>query len=406
MFRSAAPVVLSLMLVSLSGPPRPAEGADASAATWALSRGSVDLGDHVKLDAAEVVSADLEAVRVAHGWTFTQVAAYAASEAALDVVTGHMSSLGPEALVGSVIADDPTRPPRVFVKGQASPSLRTLARELGVALVEDQPYSLLELDARLAAVKEAALSEGFTSIVVSADIEREGAITLVVEGTITTDVSLILSALPPAIAKDTLIIVEAGPIAEPEGAFGGMKVRDSGVFLCTSGWTVKKVADPIVRGVTSAGHCEGINQIDHPGHGIHVAFFQQRHVGQWGDIEWFMTNEFEADDFYADEFGSIRDVAAVEPRAGISVGEAICVYGRSSNHRDCSLRVENANVWCPGGPEKLVQMDGDVAIGGDSGGGWSFNNTAYGSHKGNCWYKDSFSVADLFDEALGIAVIF
>ncbi len=182
-----------------------------------------------------------------------------------------------------------------------------------------------------------------------------------------------------------------------------MKLQDGGVFGCTSGWTVQKLSTG-VRGVSGAGHCDGIDQIFHPGVGVHPAVWQLDHVGQWGDVEWYTTAQNEADDFYADEFNNIRDVAAVEPRANIAIGEAICVYGRASNHRDCSLRVENPDVFCGFPQQKLVQMNGAVTIGGDSGGGWSFNFTAYGGHFGLCFNKSSFSVADLFDEALGVAV--
>ena len=45
-----------------------------------------------------------------------------------------------------------------------------------------------------------------------------------------------------------------------------------------------------------------------------------------------------------------------------------------------------------------------MTLGGDSGGGWSLGNKAYGGHKGLCFSKSSFSVADLFDEALGVVV--
>jgi hypothetical protein len=85
------------------------------------------------------------------------------------------------------------------------------------------------------------------------------------------------------------------------------------------------------------------------------------------------------------------------------VNEAICAYGRSSNQRDCSLEVQDASIAC-GALNRLVQMNGDTQIGGDSGGGWSFNFTAFGGHYGNCDGRDSFSVADLFDEALGVFV--
>lgn len=352
---------------------------------------------------AEAGGPDSEAVREAQGWTTEQLAAYQASEAALDWVTGRLSTDYPNAFVGSALADDPTEPPTVYVKGGAPADIRALASELGVAVVEEQPYSLDDLDVRLAAVQEAMSSAGLKDFVVSADIQRKGAITVVVNLLSGASFDAALIGLAPEIAKDITVIKVDGPVVEDQGAFGGMKLQDGGVFECTSGWTVRRIADG-VRGVTGAGHCDGIDQINHPGHGVHAAVQKQLHVGEWGDVGWYTTAELEVDDFYADEFNNIRDVAAVEPRANIAVGEFVCVYGRASNHRDCSLKVENPNVFCGIGPQKLVQMNGDVTDPGDSGGGWSFNFTAYGGHKGNCFNKSSFSVADLFDEALGVAV--
>lgn len=377
--------------------------ADGGALSGGRTPASTDLEDGVTQDAAEALAADLEAIRESRGWTTKQLAAYEASEAALDAVSELLSTKYPHAFVGSALADDPTKPPTEYVKGLAPADIRALASELGVTLVEGQPYSLDELDARLAIVHEAMLSAGFENVVVAADIQREGAITVVVTAPSRASLDPVLTGIAPEIAKDITVIVEADPVVEDQGAFGGMKLQDGGIFECTSGWTVRKLSNG-VRGVTGAGHCSGIDQINHPGHGVHAAFFQAEHIGQWGDVEWYTTGEFEADDFYADEFNNIRDVAAVEPRANIAIGEAICVYGRASNHRDCSLEVENPDVFCGFPQQKLVQMNGAVTIGGDSGGGWSFGGTAYGGHFGFCFNKSSFSVADLFDEALGVAV--
>jgi len=49
-------------------------------------------------------------------------------------------------------------------------------------------------------------------------------------------------------------------------------------------------------------------------------------------------------------------------------------------------------------------MNAGFTINGDSGGGWSYANTAFGSHVGLCDGKSVFSVADYFDEALGLTV--
>ncbi len=212
----------------------------------------------------------------------------------------------------------------------------------------------------------------------------------------------ILAAIPADLRSSVKLTIREAPMVVPEGAFGGMTLLDNGFLECTSGWTVQRV-DSSLRGISGAGHCASVDHVTHssPSH-IHETSWQNQHEGQWGDVEWYTTNQAEADDFFAD-VGFTRDVAAVEPRAAIAVNEAICVFGKSSNDRDCSLSVRDASIAC-GGLDRLVQMDGDTQIGGDSGGGWSLNFTAYGSHFGNCDSRDSFSVADLFDEALNIFV--
>lgn len=137
---------------------------------------------------------------------------------------------------------------------------------------------------------------------------------------------------------------------------------------------------------------------------------QAEHRGQWGDVEWKTSTEAEPDDFYSDAT-TIRDTAAIEARANISVNESVCGYGRSSNDRDCTLDVQDVSQACTNSGvfnDRLVLMDGDTLIGGDSGVGWSLGNTAFGGHKGNCnpdfSNNDSWSVADLFDEAIGVRV--
>lgn len=135
--------------------------------------------------------------------------------------------------------------------------------------------------------------------------------------------------------------------------------------------------------------------------------FQSEHRGAYGDIEWHTTNVTESAQFYASA-SEIRPVDNVEARASISVGESVCQYGRKSNSRDCSLTVFDASIACTLSDvfnDRLVQMDAITSVVGDGGGGWSLFNTAYGSQKGWCANKDAWSVADLFDEAIGVIVV-
>lgn len=69
------------------------------------------------------------------------------------------------------------------------------------------------------------------------------------------------------------------------------------------------------------------------------------------------------------------------------VGNNVCVYGRSSNVRTCTHIVEAVGVSvfdpaCPCTIGNLARTDSSSTIGGDSGGGWSFDFTAWGVHMG------------------------
>ena len=80
-------------------------------------------------------------------------------------------------------------------------------------------------------------------------------------------------------------------------------------------------------------------------------------------------------------------------------------YGRASNYRDCDLEVYDVSIACTlsGVPNnRLVQMNAKTSNLGDSGGPWFYDYKAYGSQKGWCNSKDAWTVADLYDEALGV----
>ncbi len=112
------------------------------------------------------------------------------------------------------------------------------------------------------------------------------------------------------------------------------------------------------------------------------------------------------DDYYSTAT-TIADVVSVEARANISVGEGVCQYGRASNSRDCTLNVFDVSIACTLSGvfnDRLVQMNAITSVPGDSGGPWFSAGRAYGSQKGHCNSKDAWSVADLFDEALGVTV--
>lgn len=99
----------------------------------------------------------------------------------------------------------------------------------------------------------------------------------------------------------------------------------------------------------------------------------------------------------------------MESVANMDIGEWVCQYGRFSNDRDCSLDIAEKAFACNIGGfpnSNLVRMNGKTSIPGDSGGGWSVGSVAYGAQKGHCINQtyDTFSVAALFPQALGVTV--
>lgn len=361
----------------------------------------------------EALATDLALVAKGRGWTVEEAAAQHAVAEAFGKVQQEISAKHPSAYAGAKLSEKPGGAPTLYVKGKADDDLLTRVRAAGVAveIVDNRRHSWLELEERSVLLNHRLVGIGYQDVVTSFDET-----TSTVEAVVTRRPNLpakaeqVLSRLSAEDARGVRLTMTDGDVASDEAAYGGMSVQDDGVFECTSGWAVQNIGTG-TTGVTTAGHCDGINQIVEPGVGTHALTHQAEHRGQWGDIEWKTSTQTEPDDFYATA-SEVRDVAAVEPRASITVGESVCVYGRSSNSRDCGDTVFRTSISCTNSGvfnDRLVAMNAkNTTIGGDSGGGWSFNFTAFGSHKGGCSVdgatRNAFSVADLFDEALGVSV--
>lgn len=299
----------------------------------------------------------------------------------------------------------------LYVKGAADDLVRQLVSDAGVAItvVEGRPYSWLELEDRSRRLHRQIAGRGYRNIATSFD---EATATL--EATVGRAAGLpatareLRAALPAEFRAGTRLAVVDAPVGEDQHAFGGNWVLDDGVNMCTSGFSV---TNGTTTGVTTAGHCTSIDQIQEPGVGLHSLTHVAEHRGQWGDVEWKTSTHFEPAQFYASAT-DLREVNSVEPRSSITAGESVCVYGRSSNSRNCGLTVYRTSVSCTVNGffnDRLVAMNGTATIGGDSGGGWTFGTRAYGSTKGRCTFdgasRNVWSVADLYDEALGVSVI-
>lgn len=376
--------------------------------------GGVDSLEVRRPSTDEALATDLELVAKAKGWTLDDAAAHHRMAAVLGRIAEQVATHRPDSFVGSALPEDPRGVATLYVKGPADEFIVDLVGASGIAIdiADHQPFSFDELELRKLRVHHALEARGYRYVSSSVNISGGGLIpsAVTIEPGLPTTADEILTSLPPELRASVRLTISDKPVVTDYTSFGGMWVRSNAGNQCTSGWSVKHANG--ATGITTAGHCtNAINQINHPGQGLHALTFQAEHRGQWGDIEWYQSNVAEVDDFYA-QANEIRDVTNVEARANIAVGEFVCQYGRASDDRDCSLAVQDVSQACTNSGvfnDRLVMMNGITAIKGDSGGGWSFGGFAYGSSKGGCLpdflNNDTWSVADLYDEALGVSVI-
>lgn len=373
----------------------------------------LQIGDGVEQSPEEALAQDLGLVAKAKGWTVEEAAADHHAAERIGQIAERVAKERPSAYVGAALSEQPRGAPTLYIKGPADQFIQDLVRasDIEVVIADNQPFSFDELETRKLRVHHALEALGFRYVATSVNITGGGVIPagVTLETGLPSRVEDVLAALPADVRSSVELTINDAPIVTDDWAFGGMWVLDGGVNECTSGWSVKSRVD-FSWGITTAGHCRGIDQVNHPGHGLHDLTFKNQHEGQWGDIEWHWSNVLEPDDFYADAV-TIRDVFNVEPRANIAVNEPVCLYGRSTNFRNCTLEVQDVSQACTNEGvfnDRLVMMNGVAGKGGDSGGGWSFGGTAFGSHKGRCGPdfvdRSVWSVADLFDEALSVDV--
>ncbi len=210
-----------------------------------------------------------------------------------------------------------------------------------------------------------------------------------------------------------------GPFAELAHARGGNRMLKDGNYQCTSGWSVI-TTDLItnVTGILTAGHCIGVNQMQETGGLIFSAPTSRTIGGGAGgsttiDARFHTTTHIELGQFFASA-NSIRDVSFIRATENM-LDETICRYGRVSNIRTCNHTIFSlgntvifAGASADGGDLRirgLAFATNNSSVPGDSGGGWSFNNTAWGIHTG--FSSDSvsyFTPIQVAQEALSVAV--
>lgn len=322
----------------------------------------------------------------------------------MDELASTVAARWPDIFIVSAVSREPFGSPSLYVKGSPSRELLDLlaAAPMSIELVANQPYSGIELDQRQDKIWETLSAMGLDVRILTD--KRTGKVEVAAFGGQSHNAASIEAALDFVPGDELDVILVDQPLLTLENAsFGGMRGVSDGVKNCTFSFSVYDL-DSSTTGVASAAHCNA-NQdgIVHPGYSTHAATMVVSHYGTYGDVGMWTTPKPEQPWFYADE-GVSREVTSVETYSGLQLDEPVCIFSRARtpNERVCA-RVANTNLPCS--PlNHLVLMDEHVTVGGDSGGGWSFNYRAFGTHMGGCG-GSAFSPAYYHPSAISAAVM-
>lgn len=407
-------LIPTIIVVVLAFPPAPAYATNPLPLTSEDAATNSDSEEAGVGPSPQALADDLAAAAKSHGWTVDEAAEVYRAGEVVGAIAEQIARERPDQFVGSEVRD-PGEPPILYIKGPADDFVQELvaSAEIAITIADNQPYSFDELEARKLRVHHALEDLGYRFVAAASNITGRGVIPASVgfEPGLESSAELILERLPADIRSSVDLTVKPASAFQDFTAFGGMHMRVSGTFICTSGFSVRSISSN-TPGISTAGHCTGLNQVLHIGDGVHSTTLKGQHLGQWGDMEWHTTPVAEPDDFYRD-CCNIHDVSSIKPRGQIAIGNILCSYGRTSEVRDCSLKVKDPSQSCTNNGvfyDRLVLMNGltPIRLDGDSGGPWYFGNQAWGLIKGRCPPSfnnfESFTVADLLDEALGVRV--
>ncbi|WP_460915905.1 chymotrypsin family serine protease [Plantactinospora veratri] len=289
--------------------------------------------------------------------------------------------------------------------------VRTMVAASGVPIriVDGQPYSAGELADRSRAVHGHLKALGYTSVTTAADITSGQ-----VRATVTAEpgtglrAATVGTALPEALRTGLDLDVVEGPAnIRQTSLFGGMPTTRPGAgLICTTGFSVSPGG---FVGVTTAAHCNN-SEAAHNGARHPLNLFDE-HLGDFGDVEWSTTSGVPVTDDFVAGSTETRDVTGVRALADMMIGDQACVFGQSTGLRRCSF-IADLDVSITdrrGTSHRQVAVRDNITQVGDSGGPWFVGTVAYGTHVGNAQVNgasvSAFSVADLFDEALGVRVM-
>ena len=382
----------------------------------------------------EAFEIDSQLVSRKFGWDFQETREHMRNQEKFGRLVSQLVEKGPDVFAGSAMARNPGDEATIWIKGDALPDIKEMAEgfmqenKLRVRIVDGMRFSELDQEKRMDQIENALEKRGFYGV---GAVMRPGDVL---------QISMLASdrfpVTPPPKDRSVLRLDRdfLDPAAEkllPEGmdkrgiyftftnqpidvdehARGGRQVY-SGTSQCTSGFSVERISDER-NGIATAAHCTGMSNFNAESPESDFDLFHRgEHCGSHGDVEWKSSNHFELAEYWASP-SDRRDVNSRE--TWYSVNNVYCVFSRMTGTRSCdrvystSVTQKGSSGACNGVKAKrLVAMDEDNTVGGDSGGPWSYSTEAAGIHKGDKWIwfgtRNTFTKASRLDEALGVRI--
>lgn len=362
-----------------------------------------DEGPVEHVDRATAMAHEAALIAAKTGWTIAATRDHMRVQDTLSNLAAGLAAQHPATFAGAQLTPQPGGESIIRFKGGVPDDAAEAVAAAGIPvdLRGGLRYSAAEMRDRAEAIVQHLAGEGYADV--SAAVIPAGIDVTVGAGPSTEPV------LPPELSDGVRLTRITGPGVREEHTRGGAWLQVNNSNSCTSGFTV--VDGSGVTGVTTAAHCTGLDEYNPPnGDPDYAIPFQGQHLGIFGDVQWHTSSHIEPNEFYATAT-QIRTVTSVEPWLGIVWGNWYCVYGRSSNNRQCDDVYSIFVVSWSGGTliGNLVAMRDDNTIAGDSGGTWAWGTDAAGGHRGDQWiwfsWRNIFSVADLYPAALGVTVL-
>lgn len=357
--------------------------------------GDTDAGplDHDQTD-EEALLFDLTLLATSANWTIVDATQMRDLQRRSYPVVSSLRAEFPDSFAESRMPEQPGGKLTVTFAGPVPPRAYEIAEPLGddIRLTSGAYHSEQQSIALGSQVTDAVKKLGFPAFTTN-DNPVTGMVGVAAQrapGTPQTEADAL--ALLPQSMRNRVQISITDNVGSPLHAYGGARtISTTTGDKCTTGFAVKHLGTG-THGITTAGHCSGIDRVYQPWDGVRFEVnWQSQHIGQYGDFEWqHAPNHWHPAKFYVDTHAR-REVRGVINDFDFSSGDRFCAYGRTSNVPYCKvLGYTNFQAtWYQSGSwytaQRMAAMFGCSPLaGGDSGGPWYDGYTAMGLTQG-CW---------------------